>query len=162
MPKLPSILIGAAVYVLLGLTASVLNAMGPPISFIAGLLSCVAILVGAMVGVWHFTNTHQLTISAGQGAGLGVSVGLVGALISGVLGLALIAAGVLPDPVEAAIEQARAMGQTEEQIDMARSMTEIFAGPVGIAFGLVIGALFGAAGGAIGAAIFKKGEPDRV
>ncbi|MEL6444763.1 MAG: hypothetical protein AAF089_04895 [Bacteroidota bacterium] len=159
--KLPSILIGAAVYVLLGLLASVLSSMGSAAGMFAGILSCVTVLLAAATAVWHYTSTNALTISGGQGAGMGVVVGLVGAVIAGSLSLLLIQLGVLPDPMDIAREQWRTQGLSEEQIEQMGGWAEAASGPIGIVIGAAVGMVLGAAGGAIGAAIFKKGEPDR-
>ncbi|MEL7170020.1 MAG: hypothetical protein AAGN64_11795, partial [Bacteroidota bacterium] len=112
--KLPSILIGAAVYVVLGLLASVLSSMGSALGMLAGILSCVTVLIAAATAVWHYTSTNSLTISGGQGAGMGVVVGLVGAVIAGSLSLLLIQLGVLPDPMDITREQWRTQGLSEE------------------------------------------------
>ena len=89
---------------------------------------------------------------------MGALAGLGGAVVATIIVLALISAGILPDPVEAARLQMESQGMSDEQIDGAVAMVELFSNPViDLAIGAVVGALFGAISGAIGAVIFKKG-----
>lgn len=153
--KTPSILIGAAVYVALALLISFLRLTG----VVGGLLGCLVIFTAGLVAVWHYTSTYHLTIPAGQGAGMGALAGLVGALVGGALSLALISAGVLPDPMELARQQMVGQGMSEAEMDQALAMAESLSNPViGLVIGTVVGALFGAASGALGAVLFKKGD----
>ena len=147
--KLPSILIGVAVYVLLGLLTSFLSSMGAAAGMLAGVLGCVTVLIAAAAAVWHYTSTNALTISGGQGAGMGVLVGLVGAVIAGTLSLLLVQFGVLPDPMDVVREQWRTQGLSEEQIEQMGGWAEAGSGPIGIVIGAVVGMILGAAGGAI-------------
>lgn len=153
--KTQSILIGAVVYIVLGLLVQFLFQGG---GMVAGIISCLIPLSSGLVAVWHYTSTHSLTIPAGQGAGMGALAGLAGAVVAGAIGYALIAAGILPDPVEAARIQMESQGMSDEQIDGPMAIVERFSNPViGLAIGAVIGSLLGAVSGAIGAVIFKKG-----
>jgi hypothetical protein len=109
--------------------------------------------------VWHYTSTYRLTIPAGQGAALGAAAGAVGAVISWVLTWVLTSAGVMPDPAEQVRRQLESQpGMTEEQVEAAMQMTEMFSGPLGIVAGILIGAVLGAIVGAIAALVFKKGD----
>ena len=156
--KLPSILIGGLVYAVLGLIGGFLASAGGGMQYAGGAIGCLAVLIGAAVAVWHYTSTNALTLSAGQGAGLGAMAGAVGSIVSWAGQLGLVAAGIMPDPVDTARAQLVAQGMTPEQIDQAMGMAEMFSNPlIGLVVGLAIGALLGAIGGAIGAAIFKKG-----
>ena len=152
--KTQSIIIGAASYVVLGLLINFLFQGG---GITAGILGCLIPFSSGLVAVWHYAATHNLTIPAGQGAGMGALAGFAGAVVATVLVLALISAGILPDPVEAARLQMEGQGMSDEQLDSAMAMVERFSNPVGLALGAVVGALFGAISGAIGAVIFKKG-----
>ena len=152
--KTPSILIGVLAYVILSLLLQFFAAGG----MMSGALGCLVILGSAMVGVWHYTSTNQLTIPAGEGAGIGALVGIGGALLAGALSLFLISAGAMPDPSDLALEQMRAQGLSDEQIESQRGMVELFSSPLMVLLvGGVLGALVGAIGGAIGASVFKKG-----
>lgn len=153
--KTPSILIGVLAYVILSILLQFFAVGAGPMS---GVLSCLVILGSAMVGVWHYTSTNESTIPAGEGAGIGALVGIGGALLAGGLSLLLISAGAMPDPSDLAVEQMRAQGLSDEQIESQRGMVELFSSPVMVLLvGSVLGALVGAIGGAIGASVFKKG-----
>ena len=152
--KVPSVLIGVFAYVILSILLQFFAVGG----MMSGVLSCLVILGSAMVGVWHYTSTNELTIPAGEGAGIGASVGIGGALLAGLLSLLLISAGAMPNPADLAVEQMRAQGLTDEQIESQRGMVELFSSPLMVLLiGGVLGALVGAIGGVIGASVFKKG-----
>ena len=163
-PKLPSIVIGAAVYTVLSVLLTIVAQSG---GFVAQSLGgcgvCLAALAGPLIAVWHYTSTHTLTIPAGSGAGIGASAGALGGILSGVLSLILQAVGVLPDAAEQAA-QARAMllerGMDPAQVDQQMELTSGFTGnpAIAIVLAVVIGAVVGAIAGAIGASVFKKGE----
>lgn len=153
--KTSSILIGVLAYVFIGI---VLQLVAAGTGFLSSVLGCLVILGSAMVAVWHYTSTNGLTIPAGEGAGMGALVGLFGAVLAGLLTYLLISAGAMPDPADLALEQMRSQGMTDEQIEEARGMAEMFSSPLMVLLvGGVIGALVGAIGGAIGASVFKKG-----
>lgn len=158
--KTQSIVIGVAVSVVLGLVLGFIAANAGTVgASLAGCFSCVVALAAPMIAVWHYTNTHGVTLAAGQGAGIGAAVGAIGGLLSAIVQRLLITAGVFPDPVAQAREIYEAQGMSPEQIDQAMGMVQAMSGPVvGIVSALVIGALIGAIGGAIGAAIFKRGD----
>lgn len=149
---------GVAVAVVVSL---VLQIIAPQLSgttsMLFGILICLVSFVLATVPVWHYTNTHQLTIPAGTGAGMGAITLIIAGVIGFALQYAIIAAGLIPDPQIAALDQMEASGMSQDQIDMAmRFSSPLFS----LTFGLVISAVVGAIGGAIGAAIFKKGQPE--
>ncbi len=130
---------------------------------VAGLLGCLVPFSSGLVAVWHYTSTHNLTVPAGQGAGMGALAGLAGALVAGAIAYLLISVGILPDPIEAARTQMEGQGMSEEQLDSALAMMERFSNPViGLAIGGVVGTLLGAISGAIGAVVFKKGGDDEL
>ena len=151
--KQQSVLIGAAVTTVL--STSYLG--------LINCLCCAGIIAGAMVAVWHYTDTNNLTITAGNGAMIGVMTAVIGTLISLVLDYIFIKMGVRadlaitnfivnsfgdqmpPDQLDAMLEAA------EAEITIARH----FGGGM---IGVLISAIFGAIGGAIGASVFKKGE----
>jgi len=158
--KTQSIIIGAAVYVVLGLLVNFLFQGG---GIVAGILGCLIPFSSGLVAVWHYTATHNLTIPAGQGAGMGALAGLAGAVVATIIVFVLISAGILPDPIEAARLQMESQGLSDEQLDSALVMVERFSNPVvDLALSAVVAALFGAVSGAIGAVIFKKGDAAEV
>jgi len=158
--KTQSIIIGAAVYVVLGLLVNFLFQGG---GITAGIIGCLIPFSSGLVAVWHYTATHNLTIPAGQGAGMGALAGLAGAVVATIIVFVLISAGILPDPIEAARLQMESQGLSDEQLDSALVMVERFSNPVvDLALSAVVAALFGAVSGAIGAVIFKKGDAAEV
>ena len=118
-------------------------------------LSCIAVLGAGALAVWHYTDTYDLTLTGGSGAGMGALAGLVAGIASSLLSFLLVAVGVAPDPM-AALEAAQAGGA-----EMPQWLLDFYSGStfyvVALVIGLVIGAIAGAIGGAIGAAVFKKG-----
>lgn len=125
---------------------------------------CLPGIVGALVGVWHYTSNNSLTLEIGGGAKLGAMTGVVGGLIGGVLGVLLRIVGVLPgaeEQMEIARQALIERGMSDAEIDQALRITEMLSGTGGQIIGIVIGviafAVVGAIGGMIGAAIFKAG-----
>jgi hypothetical protein len=141
-------------------------AQGAPGSRTIGLVACcLPAIVGALVGVWHYTSNNSVTMEIGGGAKLGALTGVVGGLVGGVIGLLFRLIGVLPG-AEEQMEMARQgmldQGMTEAQIEQGLKFSEMFMGPLGQVLGLVVGmlvfAIVGAIGGMIASAIFKKGS----
>ncbi len=162
--KVPSILVGAAVATILGIVVQFVNT-GPAVGnqVLGGIMGCIACLAYAIAGViavYHYTNTHGLTISPGSGAGLGALAGVAGALIGYLIGLLLQTVGVFPSAEELMqmqMEMMRDQGMTEDQIEAVEQFAGFSQGPIAVAIAVVFGAILGAIGGAIGAAMFKKG-----
>lgn len=139
--------------------------------FIGILACCLPPIVGALLTIWHYTNTHTLTLTSGEGAGMGALSGLAGYILSIPITFALSLAGIIPSPfdTDAQLEAARDRfrdqldsGQiTQEQFEQMVDTTAQFATPTMIllfmGLALVVYAVVGAAGGAIGASLFKKG-----
>ncbi len=146
-----SILIGGLVVGLL--STSVLG--------LINLLCCAGVVIGAVVGVWHYTEEHRLTIPSSQGAIIGALCGVVGALIAGVLNQLLIVIGL---DMAIALQESlmRNFGMSAEQMEQMREMQaqqgNILWAIVGTLFNMVLFAVFGALGGALGASIFQKGS----
>jgi hypothetical protein len=162
-PRLPSIGLAAAVYVGISLILALFARPGasPAMSAVIGLVGCLFMIAIGAVAVWHYTSTHGLTIPGGTGAGMGAGAVALGVIVAALVNLLLVAAGVIPDPQQAALLEMERQGLPDEQIEMAMR----FANPlIGTAIGLVLGALMGAIGGAIGAAVFKRGgaEPQPI
>ena len=126
------------------------------------LLCCLGVIVGALVAVWHYTDTNEITIPTGKGAGLGAMAALGGALIALVLNFVLIQAGIRHDlaGVEFMINNLGDSMAPEQLEAMEMQLEAPFQlGPYllnGI-FGFAISAAFGAIGGSLGAKLFKKG-----
>lgn len=157
--KTQSIIIGALVYIVLGVLINMMF-VG---TTLGGILACLVSISAGLVAVWHYTSTHSVTLQAGQGAGMGAIAGVAGAVLGGLIGLLLISTGLMPDPMEAARLQMEGQGLSDEQIDQAMAMAENFSNPIiSLVIGGVIGAIVGAISGAISALIFKKGEEAEV
>jgi hypothetical protein len=140
------------------------------LSFV-NMLCCAGVIGGAMVAVWHYASTNELTLSGGQGATLGIQAAFVGWGIAVLLNFVLMAAGLRHD---LAITEffLNNMGDQlpPEQIDM---MEEQLATPFNLSWylknailsgsglaSIAFSAIFGAIGGAIGASAFKNGPED--
>lgn len=149
---------GVAVAVIVSLLLQLIAAqLSGTTAMLLGIFICLVSFVLAAVPVWHYTNTHQLTIPAGTGAGIGAITLIIAGIIGFVLQYAIIAIGLIPDPQIAALDQMEASGMTQEQIEMALR----FSSPlISATIGIVVSAVIGAIGGAIGAAMFKKGQPE--
>lgn len=147
-----SILIG-------GLVAGILSTS---VLGLINILCCAGVIIGAVVGVWHYTEEYKLTIPSGQGALIGALCGVVGALIAGVLNQVLVVLGL--DFATAMQESMmRNFGMSADQLEQMRQMQEAQEGGVlwvilGIFFNMALFAIFGAVGGAIGASAFQKGD----
>ncbi len=165
--KNQSVLLGALVSAVLGVVLSILAFQGGMAAQMLGSCAlCLAAFAGPLVAVWHYTDTNDLTIPAGSGAGLGALTGVVGAVISWVLAFALRSIGLIPTVAEIQ-ERQRDMfierGMDPAQLDQAISSSSWMSGPIPeLVMGIVVGAIVGAIGGAIGAAIFKKGPVEEI
>jgi hypothetical protein len=147
-----SILIG-------GLVAGILSTS---VLGLINILCCAGVIIGAAVGVWHYTEENQLTIPSGQGALIGALCGVVGAIVAGILNQLIIAIGL--DFATAMQESLmRSFGFSADQFEQMRQMQEAQGGGLamillGSLFNAVLFSIFGAVGGAIGASVFQKGD----
>lgn len=155
--KTQSILLGAAVSVVLGtVLAFIAYSGGTAGMMLGGCGGCLVAFVGPVVAVWHYTSTNRLTIPAGAGAGLGAITGVAGAALSWLVTFVLRAVGVFPTAEEWQRQTQEMFGA--EGAAMPAAGGSFFSSPVGeLVVGLLVGAIVGAIGGAIAAAIFKKG-----
>ena len=126
------------------------------------LLCCMGVIAGALVAVWHYTETNELTIPTGKGAGMGAVAAIGGAAIALVLNLVLIQMGIRHDLAFAEFMMNRLGDQMPpEQLESLEAQLEapFELGPYLLngLLGFAISGAFGAIGGAIGAKVFKKG-----
>ncbi len=169
-PKFQSIILGGLITAILGSALGI----GAQSSQVLGILACCFPgIVGALISVWHYTTNNALTLTSGEGAGVGALTGLIGYLLTIPLSFILSMVGIIPSPfdTEAQIQAARDRFQdqldsgqiSQEQFEQMVETTAQFATPTMIlgfmALALVVYAVIGAAGGAIGASMFKKGGP---
>lgn len=147
-----SILIG-------GLVAGVLSTS---VLGLINILCCAGVIIGAIVGVWHYTEENQLTIPSGQGALIGALCGIIGAIVAGILNQVLIAIGL--DFATAMQESVmRSLGMSADQLEQMQQMQEAQEGGImlvilGSLANMLLFSIFGAVGGAIGASMFQKGD----
>lgn len=125
------------------------------------ILCCAGVIIGAMVGVWHYTEEHQLTIESGQGAIIGALAGVVGAILAGVFNQILMALGLdfFSQGMREMMMQQFGGEMSPEQMEMMQQNqggSPLFM-LIGVAFNMVLFSIFGAVGGAIGASVFQKG-----
>ncbi|MFN3596687.1 MAG: hypothetical protein ACK41D_05395 [Rubricoccaceae bacterium] len=159
-PRFPSIGLAAVVYVVVSLGLGYLLAVNPGAQMWAGGLSCVAALLVPALAVWHYVNTHGVSLRPGAGAGMGAAAIALGGLLAYGAQVALQAAGVYPSNdqmLEAARQQLLEQGIPSEQIEGALDMAMAMQGPVGMIVSVAIAAVVGAVAGAVAAAILKRG-----
>lgn len=129
-------------------------------------LCCAGVIIGAMVAVWHYTNTNELTIPTGEGAVMGLIAAVVGTVIAFVLNMILTSMGL---GLEAAIQEfvldrfgdqmsPEQLADMEEQFEASSSLGARLVNGV---IGLAVSSVFGAIGGALGASLFKKGTDEQ-
>lgn len=149
--KTQSILLGGGA---IGVAAALLSLI--PIA--GGCLACLTCIAAGVLAVWHYTDTYNLTITGGQGAGMGALAGIVALVVSGLIGFVFQAIGLMPSFSEA-FEQGVSQGNTDPE--QAEQIIEFITGPAGIAtfivVGLILYSILGMIGGVIGASVFKKG-----
>lgn len=136
------------------------------IPWVGACLCVLAILGAGLLAVWHYTDTYQLTVAGGTGAGMGALAAVAAGIVDGVIGLIFQALGLVPSAEEAAQAFLEGMQQagSGEQAEAVRQLVESPLFLIAV-FGiqLLIFAVLGAIGGAIGASLFKKeGEEDPV
>lgn len=154
-PKAQSTLLGAAVVAVL--STSYLG--------LINCLCCAGVIAGAMVAVWHYTETNKLTLPTGEGVMMGVAAAAIGWVIASILNFIIMTMGIRSDQVisEYILEMFRdqmppeQIDQMEEQMNQPVTLATYF-GTINLWIGLVVSIIFGAIGGAVGASVFKKGE----
>ena len=167
--KLSSVVIGGLVAAVLGSILSVVQNMSGAsdpanpqmaLQIIFGLLGCMVALSSGLIAVWHYTSENELTVSGGQGVGIGVLSGIVYAVVALALGWLLVTFNVLPSPEEA-LEAMRARGAFDAPgAEQAESMTRMMLTWGIPVIAVVSGVVMGLIGGAIGAAVFKRGTEE--
>ncbi len=148
-----SILLGALVTGILGTSY---------LGLITTLMCCMNVIAGALVAIWHYTETNELTISGGKAAGMGALVAVGGSVIASVLTLILMTAGIRHDVVMAEFMLNNLGDQLppesiqglEDQVEAAIQLGPFF---FNVLVSTAVSSAFGAGAGAIGAKMFKKG-----
>ncbi len=146
---------------LAGLAAGVVASLLEAIPGGTGCLTCAAYIGSGMLAVWHYANTYSLTLRASTGAGMGVTAGLLSALVSGAINYVIAKLGGAADFQEQMQTGLRALedsGMSPEQIDQLRAwMSSPGFLVTAVLFGMVLIGAMGALGGVIGAGAFRKG-----
>ena len=161
--KLTSVLIGGLASALVGTLLSVAGSLANPananpgLGAILGLLGCLTMVTSGLIAVWHYTGEHELTLTGGQGVGIGALAGIAYGVIVTVLSRILMMAGALPT-AEDVIQQMEETGAMEGPgAEFATMMVEFSMGWGAVVFSIIFGVVTGLIGGAIGAAVFKRG-----
>ena len=165
--KLTSVLIGGLASGLIGtlitIAADVLTNPGsqnPGLGIIFGLLGCLTMITSGLIAVWHYTGEHDLTLTGGQGVGIGALAGIAYGVIGTVLTRILMMAGVLPG-VDETMQQMEDLGAMDGPgAEFTVMWLEFTMGWGGVILAVVFGVITGLIGGAIGAAIFKRGAEE--
>lgn len=150
--KLQSILLAG---VAVGVASSLFNLI--PVA--GSCFACLAYLAAGVLAVWHYTNNHRLTISGGQGAGLGALAGIAAMVVATGLSYLFSVIGLTLGWREQMLQQFEASDMDPAMQDQIMGYFESpFIWVAMILMGVVIYGIIGAIGGAIGASIFKKGQ----
>ncbi len=164
-----SIIINYGIY--LGILGSVIHlalwASGKAIElgWVANLLSFIALIVFVVLGIKNHKEANGGFISWGQGVKIGMGIAMISGVISVIYTL-LFMNVIDPEFQQHAMDLERQKwvdaGMTQEQMDGANKMAEMFQGP-GILTGLILAmsAFFGFIVSAITAAIMKKDEEEQ-
>lgn len=123
------------------------------------------ILIGGIIVAYkHFKRENGGFMSYGQGLGIGTLIGVIVGLLAGVFGYIytkFIDPTVIQRELDKQIEQMENKGLSEEQIEQAMEMGEMFSGPVAIILmSLLIYALSAFIFSLIIAAIMKNNRPE--
>ncbi len=155
MPKkTESILLVGVIAGLVGVLASFIPAAGD-------FIGCLAYIGAGMLVVWHYADKHSVTLTGGQGIGLGVLT-CIAAFITGLIldGL-LRALAIKPSWQE---EMRQGMEQGGADMSQLGGFGEFMTSPgfvgVMIGVGLVFSLIAGVIGGVIGSKLFKRGEEE--
>ncbi|NQV74160.1 hypothetical protein HQ496_13660 [bacterium] len=125
-------------------------------------ICCMGVLIGAVVTVWHYTDTNELTITGGHGAKLGVSAALIGLAIAFVLNFILVKMGInhetaINDFIIAKLGDSMPPEQIEAMQAAGLKEKTILDYLQALGIGAVAYSAFGAIGGGIASKMFKKG-----
>ncbi|MCY4158873.1 MAG: DUF4199 domain-containing protein [Bacteroidetes bacterium] len=169
--KIQSILVGGLLSAVTGVIVAVAQQMSgasdplnpqPVLGVIFGLLGCMVALSSGLVAVWHYTSENELTISGGQGVGIGVLAGIVYAVAAIALSWLLVAVGLLPSPEET-LDMVRQSGAFDTPgAEQAEAITKIMVTWGYLVITAISGIVMGLIGGAIGAAVFKRGSEEEM
>ena len=152
--KMQSILLVGVIAGLVGVLASFIPAAGD-------FIGCLAYIGAGMLAVWHYTDNNKVTLTGGQGIGLGVLT-CIAAFITGlILDVLLRALAIKPSWQE---EMRRGMEQGGTDMAQLGGFGEFMTSPgfvvVMMGIGLIFSVIAGVIGGVIGSKLFKRGEEE--
>ncbi len=124
-------------------------------------IGCLAYIGAGMLVVWHYVDKHSVTLTGGQGIGLGVLTCLAAYVTAFVLDAGLRALAIKPSWQE---EMRQGMEQGGADMSQLGGFGEFMTSPgflgVMILVGLVFAVIAGVIGGVIGSKLFKRGEEE--
>lgn len=152
--KTQSILLVGVIAGLVGVLASFIPAAG---DFIA----CLAYIGAGMLVVWHYVDNNKVTLTGGQGIGLGVLTCIAAYITGLILDVLLRALAIKPSWQE---EMRRGMEQGGADMAQLGGFGEFMTSPgfvvVMMGIGLIFSVIAGVIGGVIGSKLFKRGEEE--
>ena len=150
--KIESILLVGVIAGLVGVLASFIPQAGD-------FISCIAYIGAGMLAVWHYADKHSVTLTGGQGIGLGVLTCIAAYVTGFVLDAALRALAIKPSWQE---EMRQGIEQGGADMSQLGGFGEFMMSPgflaVAVVMGLVFSVIAGVIGGVIGSKLFKRGE----
>lgn len=144
-----------------GLTFGVLLGIVTLFPVIGACLSCLVVVGAGIFSVWHYTDTHQVSITGGQGAILGLGAAALAAIVEAILRGVMAMIGLVPSMTE---QQEAGLADLEGMLDpeQMEAMEQFINSPMFmvtvVGCSIVLYGIFGAIGGAIGAAVFSGGD----
>jgi hypothetical protein len=145
-----------------GLVLGVLSAL--PFINIVNVCCCLWVIAGGALAAFVLQNNQPMPITAGDGAGVGLLAGIIGAIVYEVIAIPI---SLAMGPVQSRILQ-RVLENARDIPENLRPLIESAGRPsgaglvimfVGFLFMLVVCMAFSTIGGLIGAALFKKKMP---
>jgi len=169
--KIQSLLIGGLLAAVTGVFIAVAGQVSggsdpvnpsPILGGIFTFLGCMAAMTSGFIAVWHYTNENELTLTGGQGVGIGALAGIIYGVGALLLSYLMVSIDVLPSPMET-LERVRESGAFDapgaEQAESVMQMMYTWGIPI---ITVVMGVIMGLIGGAIGAAVFKRDSDEEI
>lgn len=155
-----SILFGSALIAVIGLV---------PYMSLINAFCCMGLLLAGAITVYHYTTTHHLTLTSGEGFRLGVYTGVLGGLTTLVISYSLqLFLGYIPGSELLAILKKLQLSMVQNDPEMTREIESAYRevqdselSVVQMVFGtlvtMTVDPVFTGIGGAIAANLFKRG-----
>lgn len=157
---LNSVFLGVITYAIILSVATILQIVGGPLATIAAVLNGLCVFAGGYAAVWSYTLASETPLNKRKRAGIGALVGLVGVPVIYVVMQALIAIGLLPDPMLYIEAQIATLPLDQRQaVQEMVAFNESF---LGILFNMGVAAVMSMIGGLLGAFLPKKRQKKQV